>query len=84
MRPTAAGVNLLKLLDADLGVNGRGLELLVPEQPLDEPDVGSVFQHAHGAGVPQDVDATFAFHTAISWPAAVSFVVVIADRLRRL
>lgn len=26
----AAGVNFLKLFDADLGVNGRGVQLLMP------------------------------------------------------
>ncbi len=31
----------LELLDADLGVNGRGFELLVTEELLDETDVGS-------------------------------------------
>ena len=51
----AAGVNFLKLFDADLGVNGRGVELFVAKQLLDEPDVGSVFQHVRGAGVPQHV-----------------------------
>ena len=44
----------------DFGVNGGGVELLVSEQLLDEPDVGPVFQHVRGAGVPQDVAAAFA------------------------
>lgn len=47
----AVGVNLLKLLDADLGVNGRGVEFLVAKQPLDE---------AHGVswGAPCRADST--------------------------
>ena len=51
----AAGVNFLKLFDADFGVNGRGVELFMAQQLLDEPDVSAVFQHVGGAGVPQDV-----------------------------
>jgi hypothetical protein len=53
----AAGVNLLKLFDADFGVDGRGVEFFVPKQLLDEPDVRPVLQHVRGAGVPQDVAA---------------------------
>ncbi len=41
----AAGVNFLQLLDADFGVDGGGVEFLVPEQLLSEPDVGSVLRH---------------------------------------
>jgi hypothetical protein len=51
----AAGVNLLKLFDADFGVNGGGVELGVAEQLLDESDVGPVFEHVRRAGVPQQV-----------------------------
>ena len=50
----AAGVNLLKLFDADFGVNRRRVEFFVSKQLLDEPDVGPVLQHVRGAGVPQD------------------------------
>ena len=57
----AAGVNLLKLFDADFGVNRRRVEFFVSEQLLDEPDVGPVLQHVRGAGVPQHVAAAFAF-----------------------
>jgi len=64
----AAGVNLLKLLDADLGVNGRGVEFFMPKQLLDEPDVRPVFQHVRGAGVPQDVAATPAFQPGPGQP----------------
>jgi hypothetical protein len=31
-----AGVNFLKLLDADFGVDGRRVELLVPKQLLED------------------------------------------------
>ena len=54
----AAGVNLLQLFDADLGVNGGGVELLVPKQLLDEADVRPVFQHVRGAGVPEQMAAS--------------------------
>ena len=64
----AAGVNLLKLFDADFGVNGRGVELLVAEQLLDEPDVRPVFQHVRRAGVPQDVAAAFALQPGLAQP----------------
>ena len=50
-----AGVNFLKLFDADFGVDGRGVELFVAKQLLDKPDVRPVFQHVPGARVPQDV-----------------------------
>jgi len=39
----AGTVDLLQLLDADLGVNLGGGELGVAEELLDEADVGSVF-----------------------------------------
>src|SRR5947207_3622784 len=48
-RGMAAGVNFLKLFDADLGVNRGGVEFLVAEQLLNEPDVGAVLQHVRGA-----------------------------------
>jgi len=48
-------MNLLQLFDADLGVNGRGVELGVAEQLLDKPDVRPVFQHVRRACVPQQV-----------------------------
>jgi hypothetical protein len=55
----AAGVNLLKLLDADFGIDRGGVEFLVSEQLLDEADVGPVLQHVRGAGVAQHVAAAF-------------------------
>ena len=64
----AAGVNLLKLLDADLGVNRRRVELFMPQQLLDEPDVRPVFQHVRRAGVPQDVAAAFALQPGLGQP----------------
>ena len=33
-------MHFLQLFDADFGVNRRGVEFFVPEQLLDEPDVG--------------------------------------------
>ena len=40
----------LELLDAHLGVNGGGFELLVTEELLDEADVGTALQHVGRAG----------------------------------
>ena len=63
-----AGMNLLKLFDADLGVNRGRVEFFVSEQLLDEPDVRPVLQHVCGAGVPQDVAAAFAFQPGFGQP----------------
>jgi hypothetical protein len=56
-----AGVNRLKLLDADLGVKGGGVEFFVAQQLLDKPDVSPIFQHVRRAGMPQDVAAAPVF-----------------------
>ena len=64
----AAGVNFLELFDADLGVNGRGVEFFVTKQLLDEPDVSSVLQHVRGARVPQNVATAFAFQSGFFQP----------------
>jgi len=48
-------MNLLQLLDRDLGVNLRRRELGMTQQLLDEPDVGPAFEHQRGAGVPEQV-----------------------------
>ena len=47
----ASGVDFLELLDRDFRANGRGVELLVSEQLLDETDVGSAIKHVGRAGV---------------------------------
>jgi hypothetical protein len=36
-----------------LGVDGGGVEFLVPEQLLDETNVGAVLEHVRSAGVAQ-------------------------------
>lgn len=36
-------------------MNGRGVQLGVPEQLLDEPDVGPALQHVRGARVAQEM-----------------------------
>ncbi len=54
----AAGVNLLQLFDADLGVNGGGVELLMPKQLLDVADVRPALKHVRGAGVPEQMAAS--------------------------
>lgn len=69
----AGTVDLLQLLDADLGVNLGGGEFGVAEKLLDEADVGSVFEHQGGAGVAQQV-ATAGF-------AKFGGVDVVADEL---
>ena len=51
----AGAVNLLQLLNADLGVNLGGGQFGVAKQLLDEADVGPVFEHDRGAGVAQQV-----------------------------
>ena len=38
-----------ELLDAHVGVDGRGFELLVAEELLDEADVRAAFEHVGGA-----------------------------------
>ena len=40
-----AGVDFLKPFDADFGLDGGGVEFLVPEQLLDESDISPVLQH---------------------------------------
>ena len=62
------GVNLLQLLDADLGVNGRGVEFFVSQQLLDEADVRPDLQPVRGAGVARDVAAAFAFQPGLGQP----------------
>ena len=46
-------MNLLQLLDRDLGVNLGRAQLGMTQQLLDEPYVGLAFQHQGGAGVPE-------------------------------
>ena len=59
-----------ELLDADLGVNGGGFELLVAEELLDEPDVGPAFQHVGGAGGADQVATAGAADVGLSDPFA--------------
>ena len=47
------GVDFLKLLDRDFGVDGRRFEFGMTEQLLDVADVRSAFEHVCGAGVTQ-------------------------------
>lgn len=41
----APSVSVVQLLDGEFGLDGGGVEFLVTEQLLDEPDIGSVLQH---------------------------------------
>ena len=51
-------MDFLQLFDADLGVNGGGVELLMPQQLLDIADVRPAFEHVRGAGVPEQMAAS--------------------------
>jgi len=68
------GVDLLELLDREMRVELRRLELGVIEQGLDHPRVGSVLEHVRRAGVPEEV--------ATARLADVGRVHVVADHLR--
>jgi len=67
------GVDLLELLDREMRVELRRLELGVIEQGLDHPRVGSVLEHVRRAGVPEEV--------ATARLADVGRVHVVADHL---
>ena len=54
----AAGVDGLELLDADLGVNGGGFQLLVAQKLLDETDVRPSFEQVDGRCVPHQMTAS--------------------------
>src|SRR6516225_5249207 len=43
--------------DGDAGVERRGVELLVSEQNLDDPDIGLLLQKVRGKAVPQRMNA---------------------------
>ncbi len=64
----AAGVDLLQLADADLGVDRGGFEVFMTEQPLDVADVGPAFEHVGGAGVAQQVATALAAHSGLFHP----------------
>ena len=49
------GVDILELADADFGVHLGRVQVAVAEHLLDVTDVGPVFQHLRGQGVPEDV-----------------------------
>jgi len=55
-------MNLLQLLDRDLGVNLGRAQLGMTQQLLDEPDVGPAFEHQGGAGVPEQDGTSRACH----------------------
>lgn len=57
-----AGVDVLELGDADLGVDGGGVEVFVAEELLDVADVRPGFVEVAGAGVAQQVGAALAPH----------------------
>src|SRR5215472_14314040 len=44
--------------DGDTGVERGRVELLVPEQDLDDPDIGLLFQQMGGKAVPQRMNPT--------------------------
>jgi len=45
----------LQFLHGDMGIHFRAGEIRVAEHGLDEADVGPVFEHERGHGVPEDV-----------------------------
>ena len=47
--------DLAQRLEGDTGVERRRIEFLVPEQHLDDADVGILFQQMRGEAVPQRV-----------------------------
>src|SRR5271169_5369563 len=49
--------HLAERADGDAGVERRRVELLVPEQNLDDPDIGFLLQEMGGKAVPQCVNA---------------------------
>ena len=55
-------MNSPQLTDGHLGVYLGCLEPGVAEHLLDEADVGAVFQHVRGAGVPEEVAGTGLLH----------------------
>ena len=63
-------MNLLQLLDRDLGVNLGLAQLGMTQQLLDEPDVGPAFEHQRGAGVPEQV-ATALLATGQSFSGSI-------------
>ena len=63
-------VDRLELLDAHLGVNGGGFELLVAEELLDEPDVSPAFEHVGGAGGANQMAAAGAADVGLLEPFA--------------
>ena len=52
-----AGVDLLELVDVDLGVDGGRLQLFVTKQLLDVPDVRAAFEQVRGARVTEQMAA---------------------------
>ena len=54
----AAGVDGLELLDADLGVDGGGFQLLVAQKLLDETDVRPAFEQVNGGRMSHQMTAS--------------------------
>ncbi len=48
-------MNLLQLMNTDLGVNTRRVQGSMTEQLLDIPDVGSILQHQRSTGMPEQM-----------------------------
>ncbi len=54
----AAGVDGLELLDADLGVDGGGFQLLVAQKLLNETDVRPAFEQVNGGRMSHQMTAS--------------------------
>ena len=57
-------MDFLQLFDADLGVNGGGIQFGVAEKLLNDADVRPIFQHVRGAAMPKNMATAFPFQAA--------------------
>ncbi len=51
-------MNALKLFNADFGIDLGGGQIGMAKQLLDEPDIGTVFEHVGGATMAEHVAAS--------------------------
>ena len=67
--------HLAQQVGGHLGIEGRGLQLLVPEQHLDHPDVDLLLQQVGGEAVPKvciDTRLSIPAASAAAWMARLS------------
>jgi hypothetical protein len=63
-------MDFLKLFDRDFRVYGRGVQLLMPKQLLDKPDIGPMVEHVRGARMAQEVATPPVGHVGLFHPFA--------------